>query len=268
MMRRYGGAQQRFSQPDPYDGSYEMADPQSLNRYSYVGNDPVNKVDPSGLDGDLASLYAVFGSHVADLPGFGTNWGSFGELGIIMYEERLDNWRGGFGFRTNEQIRQESQQNTQDHTYPGRGNPEKGNGTTCPPVRFKVTGIGPGQAPGTTAISQTPRADIPNGGVAIKPGNFGVSGINSGNRDVFLGIRFTVDWSTASPVSVPSGIPTQGPFYPVDNIGPRSVRLAPGNMIDVYNYSSMQDARSSTRTVMVTTYIPANTVGVTCPKGN
>jgi RHS repeat-associated protein len=50
-MRRYSGAQQRFSQPDPYDGSYSLADPQSFNRYSYVQNDPVNFVDPSGLDG-------------------------------------------------------------------------------------------------------------------------------------------------------------------------------------------------------------------------
>jgi RHS repeat-associated protein len=49
-MRRYSGAQQRFSQPDPYDGSYSLADPQSFNRYSYVQNDPVNFTDPSGLE--------------------------------------------------------------------------------------------------------------------------------------------------------------------------------------------------------------------------
>ncbi len=41
----------RFYQPDPYDGSYNMADPQSFNRYAYTQNDPVNFVDPSGLDG-------------------------------------------------------------------------------------------------------------------------------------------------------------------------------------------------------------------------
>jgi RHS repeat-associated protein len=49
MMRRYQSSWIRFSQPDPYDGSYSLADPQSLNRYSYVQNDPVNFVDPSGL---------------------------------------------------------------------------------------------------------------------------------------------------------------------------------------------------------------------------
>ncbi len=37
----------RFSSPDPIAGS--VADPQSLNRYAYVRNDPVNMVDLNGL---------------------------------------------------------------------------------------------------------------------------------------------------------------------------------------------------------------------------
>ena len=39
----------RFSRPDPYDGSYDLTDPQSLNRYSYVGDRPLIFVDPTGL---------------------------------------------------------------------------------------------------------------------------------------------------------------------------------------------------------------------------
>jgi len=50
MHRRYNRWWSRFSQPDPYDGSMNLADPQSFNRYSYVQNDPVNFVDPSGLN--------------------------------------------------------------------------------------------------------------------------------------------------------------------------------------------------------------------------
>jgi hypothetical protein len=34
---------------DPYDGSAALSNPQSWNRYSYVGNDPVNRNDPTGL---------------------------------------------------------------------------------------------------------------------------------------------------------------------------------------------------------------------------
>ena len=52
-MKRWHGGHgwwSRFSQPDPYDGAYSLADPQSFNRYAYVQNDPVNFVDPSGLD--------------------------------------------------------------------------------------------------------------------------------------------------------------------------------------------------------------------------
>jgi RHS repeat-associated protein len=49
MHRRYNRWWSRFDQPDPYDGSYDLSDPQSFNRYSYVQNDPVNFVDPSGL---------------------------------------------------------------------------------------------------------------------------------------------------------------------------------------------------------------------------
>ncbi len=50
--RRYNRWWSRFDQPDPFDGSYNLSDPQSFNRYSYVQNDPVNMVDPSGLDGE------------------------------------------------------------------------------------------------------------------------------------------------------------------------------------------------------------------------
>ncbi len=49
MMRRYQSYWNRFSQPDPYEGSYNLANPQTFNRYSYTQNDPVNFVDPSGL---------------------------------------------------------------------------------------------------------------------------------------------------------------------------------------------------------------------------
>lgn len=58
MMRSYAGKWHRFSQPDPYEGAYDLSDPQSFNRYAYVHNDPVNFVDALGLDpeGSLGSL--------------------------------------------------------------------------------------------------------------------------------------------------------------------------------------------------------------------
>jgi RHS repeat-associated protein len=41
----------RFSSHDPLSGS--IADPQSLNQYPYVENDPINLIDPTGRDGDF-----------------------------------------------------------------------------------------------------------------------------------------------------------------------------------------------------------------------
>jgi RHS repeat-associated protein len=47
MARQYVSRLGRFSSPDPLSGS--TGNPQSLNRYAYVRNDPINKIDPSGL---------------------------------------------------------------------------------------------------------------------------------------------------------------------------------------------------------------------------
>ena len=50
--RNYSSAQGRWLSPDPYQGSYNLGNPQSLNRYAYVANNPLPVVDPLGLDGD------------------------------------------------------------------------------------------------------------------------------------------------------------------------------------------------------------------------
>lgn len=48
--RHYDSGQGRFTQVDPIGMSAaSLTDPQSLNMYAYVGNDPVNRVDPDGL---------------------------------------------------------------------------------------------------------------------------------------------------------------------------------------------------------------------------
>jgi len=57
MMRRYAGKWHRFTQPDPHDGSYDLTNPQSSNRYAYVQNDPVNFIDPTGLDPDCTDEF-------------------------------------------------------------------------------------------------------------------------------------------------------------------------------------------------------------------
>lgn len=39
----------RWTSPDPFNGSIKPENPQSFNRYSYVGGDSVNNIDPTGL---------------------------------------------------------------------------------------------------------------------------------------------------------------------------------------------------------------------------
>jgi RHS repeat-associated protein len=48
--RYYGSNMGRFMSPDPWLGSMDIANPQSLNRYSYAQNNPLKYTDPTGLD--------------------------------------------------------------------------------------------------------------------------------------------------------------------------------------------------------------------------
>jgi RHS repeat-associated protein len=64
--RQLSGTQGRWITPDPDLGSMDITNPQSLNRYAYVGNDPVNFLDPLGLRNCSADPCGVAG------------WGSIG----------------------------------------------------------------------------------------------------------------------------------------------------------------------------------------------
>jgi RHS repeat-associated protein len=49
--RDYSNVTGRWMSPDPYDGSMDLRYPQTLNRYAYVGNNPLSFTDPLGLKG-------------------------------------------------------------------------------------------------------------------------------------------------------------------------------------------------------------------------
>jgi RHS repeat-associated protein len=50
--RSYSPSIGRFQSADPYRASGYRVDPQSWNRYAYTRNNPVNRIDPAGLEDD------------------------------------------------------------------------------------------------------------------------------------------------------------------------------------------------------------------------
>jgi RHS repeat-associated protein len=73
--RYYSSRLGRFMSPDPLGG--DITDPQSLNRYAYVGNNPTSFSDPSGM------FRTPWGFGGTDF-GLGWNWNEFDLLGMDL----------------------------------------------------------------------------------------------------------------------------------------------------------------------------------------
>jgi RHS repeat-associated protein len=56
--RKYESFSGRWTSPDPLSGG--IGNPQSFNHYAYAGNDPVNFIDPSGLDPTFTPRYPYY----------------------------------------------------------------------------------------------------------------------------------------------------------------------------------------------------------------
>ncbi len=287
LFRQYSSTQGRWMTPDPAGmGAVDPSNPQTWNRYAYVGNNPINAVDPLGLDRCEAGMEGSGcdfddGGYFGGEDFYGTSGDDDGEYGSLITVPGTSTEVHETFFGT---LNMDPGVNAADAgsdsffvssfgAAPGEGpitasSVSQGKDVTvCPPARFTISGVGPKQAPNTTAISQTPRKSIPAGGVAIKPANFGVPRVNGDNRSILSGVRLYVDWTTVgSPETVPAGLPSLGPYTPVDVIGPASVRNSPGNQIDVYNYTSQTQAFNSSRTATLIAVIPNNSAGVKCPK--
>ena len=75
--RQYASAFGRWTSPDPYGGSYDWADPQSLNRYAYVGGNPLAMTDPSGLDWEDGCFLPTYSSTITCTVSVGAQIGNF-----------------------------------------------------------------------------------------------------------------------------------------------------------------------------------------------
>ena len=68
LYRQYASTQGRWLSPDPYNGSYDLTDPQSLNRYAYLAGRPLAAVDSLGLDSFWDSVLEVISVGQYDPP--------------------------------------------------------------------------------------------------------------------------------------------------------------------------------------------------------
>jgi RHS repeat-associated protein len=95
--RHYSITTGRFMSPDPYSGSMDLANPQSLNRYSYVGNMPLTFTDPSGLDPITISVIAYCGgASGACAAGFSNPITAIALGGVFVGAVLADLFTGGF----------------------------------------------------------------------------------------------------------------------------------------------------------------------------
>ncbi len=82
IFRQYSSTQGRWLSPDPYNGSYDLSNAQSFNRYAYVLNNPLGYADPLGL-----TPYTL-----TDSTTLFTNWAQ-----IICFIGYCGNYTGGGG---------------------------------------------------------------------------------------------------------------------------------------------------------------------------
>nr|WP_255551558.1 RHS repeat-associated core domain-containing protein [Granulicella sp. dw_53] len=79
----------RFMSPDPYNGSFDLSNPQSFNRYVYVNDRPLTSTDPTGLfilpPGPTGALCGPCAGIIAGA-------GAIYDLGKLL------GWWGGSGF--------------------------------------------------------------------------------------------------------------------------------------------------------------------------
>jgi hypothetical protein len=85
--------QGRWITPDPYDGSMDFTNPQSLNRYAYVMNNPANATDPTGL-WDARYYISLFSVGPCDFNNCGVftgfpDFSGLGSFGILPGETQV-----------------------------------------------------------------------------------------------------------------------------------------------------------------------------------
>jgi RHS repeat-associated protein len=117
--RQYENVQGRWMSPDPYSGSYDFSNPQSLNRYSYVLNNPLASVDPIGL-GQFCGYVATV-NEISYYDEDNDDWVSYDQVSWEWYcpdpSSVVVGPHGGGGVRSNQQQNKQQLKQTCDAIY-------------------------------------------------------------------------------------------------------------------------------------------------------
>jgi RHS repeat-associated protein len=98
LFRQYSITEGRFLTPDPFTGSMDPGNPQSLNRYPYVVGNPINFTDPLGLEGGVGGPFMNGCTLLSGMPdeafgcpggGFNVGWDFSSLLGLISHGSGL-----------------------------------------------------------------------------------------------------------------------------------------------------------------------------------
>jgi RHS repeat-associated protein len=285
MARYYDSTVGRFCSADPLGGHPD--NPQTWNRYAYVGNDPVNLTDPSGRG--WLNWLELAASLLADAFTAGATTPETADLTATLLgiqQETAAIATIGAITQVGDQANQKGQQGT------GQPLPPLAAQTTqtpagyrpCPPVLFRIKAPRPGQATSKGGAAGVPNVKSP-GNVAYNPADFGLGTADAHALDrSATPILFQPDWSTAQiPMNgggymtpapnrgypqTPNGLPvsTDATLKGRDTLGGVGGSGNPPNTIDMYGYTRRRNAQQATRDVMTTVYIPNNS-NATCPKG-
>jgi RHS repeat-associated protein len=283
--RYFSPAQGSFTSPDPGSAGANPLDPQSWNGYAYVGNRPLMYTDPSGQFLEATAVGSSVGGPI------GAGIGAAIDIGLALFGifggggGSPPDWSGTASPPSSVQTTTSFDSGLGDEVggigallglgFQASGPTPPPGYQACPPVRFVITGVGPRpQAPGDGAFTGRPPGV---GQVAIEPRNFGIPYDTQAEREaaqrravasVVRRIRIYPNFGTnTAPLprgtrQTPRGLPSRGPYSPVDTINPRPS----GNQIDLYRYGTMRNGRASTKITMPTIFIPINNVGVRCPQ--
>jgi RHS repeat-associated protein len=274
--RSYSPATGRWMSPDPYNGSYSLTNPQSFDRYAYVGNNPLGFEDPSGLAcsspenmGVNPQGILVFGvgcvttrflgnsislllPHLADIIPF-VGW----SMVATEFIGRLAGWWGPPQFHGSLKPRPKT---------PGTPKAPNNGRTTCSgPATF--TAVGGNQAEGDGALySKYPAL----AGGSIRGGTFGTVAVQDG----FLGLTTRQLRMYGTQIFItPSnqGLISQygGPTGPlsVSDYGDANIQATSGVAFDLYRFPTVSAGMQFGRQTMNTTISYPNNSGASCPAG-